>query len=97
MALQHPVFPAEMSLAEPAIPDDALRSVLARGGVAALFLRGRAAEEGEGDVQGAFAGDVVGGQGAGGGEVLAGVDDAEGELREVGAEGEEFAEGGDCG
>ena len=48
-------------------------------------------------MQGALAGDVVRGQGAGGGEVLAGVDDAEGELGEVGAEGEEFAEGGDCG
>lgn len=97
MALEHAVFAAEVALAEAAVADDAL------GGVAAVLeaaaeLLGRAAEEREREVQGAFAGDVVGGEGVGGGgEVVAGVDEAEGGFREVGAEGEEGAEGEDRG
>ena len=97
MRLQHAMLAAEMALAEAAVADDALRRVLAVLGAAADFLRGAAAE-GQGDVEGAVARDVVGGQELGRGEVFAGVDEAEGVRGgEVGAEGDEGEEGSDGG
>lgn len=51
MRLKHAVLAAEVALAEAAVPDDALRRVLAVFGVAADLL-GCAAADGQGDVEG---------------------------------------------
>ena len=59
MRLQHPVLPAEVTLAEPAVAYDALGSVFAVL-CATSDLLGCAASDGQSHVQGAFAGDVGG-------------------------------------
>jgi hypothetical protein len=93
MRLEHAVFAAEVAGAEAAVADDALRSVAAVLLAAANAL-GSAAADRQGEVDGGFAGYGMGGEGRGRvGEMFAGVDEAEGGGREIGAEGEEGVEG----
>lgn len=88
MALQHAMLAAEVAGAEAAVADDALCCVLAVFEVAADLL-GRPAPDRQRHVQRAVAGDVVAAECGSGGEVLAGVDEAEVGLGEVGAESEQ--------
>jgi hypothetical protein len=91
------VLAAEVAGAEAAVTDDALRSVAAVLETAADLL-GRAAADGQREVDCGLAGDGVGGQRRGWvGEVLAGVDEAEGGCWEVGPESQEGVQGCDCG
>jgi hypothetical protein len=89
------VLPAVVTRAEATIADDGLGAVPAVLEGAADLAGGHAAAQGQGHVEGGVGGDGVGGEGeGGGGEVFAGVDEAEVCRGEVGAEGEEGAEGG---
>lgn len=57
MVLQHAMLPAEVSLAETAIPDDALRALFAGVEGAFYFLGRHATADGEGHVQSCGRGD----------------------------------------
>ena len=86
MVLKQTVLPAEMPIAEPAIPHDALRNLLTLLMRAADLLGRHAAAHGHDEVECRFGLDAVGGEGrGGGGEVLAGVDEVEGGCWEGGA------------
>lgn len=90
MVLQEAVLPAEMPIAEPAIPHDALRDLLTLLVRAADLLGRHAAAHRHDEVECGFGLDAVGGEGrVGGGQVFAGVDKVEGCCWEGGAEGEE--------
>lgn len=92
MRLQHTVLPAEVTLAESAVTDDALRLVLALLEVAANAL-GCTATDREGHVNGALTGDVVCREWCRlRGEVLSGKDETELRLGHVGSKSEERAE-----
>ena len=82
--LEHPVLAAEMPLAEGAIAHYPLRAVLAVFEGAFHLLGGHAAADGQRHVQGRGSGQEVGdwgcgcvGWGIGGGQMLAGVDEAD--------------------
>lgn len=76
MTLQHPMLRTEVPLAEPTIPNDQLRLLLAIAEVA-LRLFGCAAEERQDDVDDARGGDGEGGECGGCGEMVPGVHEAE--------------------
>lgn len=91
VGLEHAVAAAEVAGAEPAVANDGLGAVLAVLEAAADLLGGAAAE-GQGEVHGALARDAVVADGCGeGGQVPAGVDDAQVGLGEVCAEGQQGA------
>jgi hypothetical protein len=97
MILKQAMLPAEMARAEPAVADDALRRVAALLGAAPDLLGRHPAAQRQRHVQRGVGGDGVRGErGRGRGQVLAGVHEAQG-RRQICAEGEEGAEGGDGG
>ena len=78
MVLQQPMPAAEMALAEAAVPDYPLRSVLALLERTPDLLGRHAAAQRERDVDYGFPRDIVGGEGSGGGgEVFASVHETE--------------------
>lgn len=95
--LEHAVLATEVTAAESAVSDDALSGVLAVFELAAHLLW-RAAADWQGEVQHRLAGDVVVGERGGCvGQVLAGEDDAQLVLWDVGAERHELRERADGG
>lgn len=95
VVLEQAVLPAEVARAEAAVADDALGGVLALLEGAPDLLGGHAAAQGECHVQDGVGRQGEAGEGFGrGGEVLAGVHEAQVGLGEVVAEGEEGGEGG---
>lgn len=98
VTLEHAMLVAVLLVAKGAISRDARNAFFAVLEGAADLLGGAAAE-GEGHVERALGGDVVVAEGVRGlAEVFASEDDAQGGgLGDVGAEGEEGAEGGDGG
>jgi len=96
VVLEHTVLGAVVAAAEAAVADNGLCAILAVLEGAADLLRGHAPAQGQCHVQGRVGWDLVFAEGGGGrGEVLASMDYAEiGGRGEVGAQGEERAQGG---
>ena len=93
MIFEHPMLPAELPLTETAVTNYPLRIILAVLKRAFVLSR-RAASERKSQMEGCVRRDGEGREGegrvAGRGEMLAGVDEAEGRWGKRGAEGDEM-------